>query len=245
LYFFDSSYRPVPLQMQYLGITEKNAFKRFQLMNELCYERALGQRKQANQMLIFDHSRAECGKTAIALRDLAMQRDELSHFVRDGTASQEILREEVEYVKNNDLKEVLQYGFAVHHAGMERADRETVEALFDGRHVGVLCCTATLAWGVNLPAHAVIIKGTQVYDPAKGKWAELSPLDVLQMLGRAGRPQYDTEGEGIIMTHHSELQYYLSLTNLQLPVESQFIKSLPNHLNAEVVLGNVQSIRKP
>jgi pre-mRNA-splicing helicase BRR2 len=64
------------------------------------------------------------------------------------------------------------------------------------------------------------------------------------MLGRAGRPQYDTEGEGIILTRHSELQYYLSLTNLQLPVESQLIKTLPDHLNAEVVLGTVQSIEE-
>lgn len=62
------------------------------------------------------------------------------------------------------------------------------------------------------------------------------------MLGRAGRPQYDSEGEGIILTQHSELQYYLSLTNLQLPVESQFIKSLPDHMNAEIVLGTIQSI---
>ena len=42
-----------------------------------------------------------------------------------------------------------------------------------------------------------------------------------QMLGRAGRPQYDTKGEGILITNHSELQYYLSLLNQQLPVESQ------------------------
>jgi pre-mRNA-splicing helicase BRR2 len=62
------------------------------------------------------------------------------------------------------------------------------------------------------------------------------------MLGRAGRPQYDSEGEGIVMTQHSELQYYLSLTNLQLPVESQLIKTLPDHLNAEIVLGTVQTI---
>lgn len=60
--------------------------------------------------------------------------------------------------------------------------------------------TATLAWGVNLPAHTVIIKGTQVYNPAKGNWQELSPLDVMQMFGRAGRPQYDTQGMGIIIT---------------------------------------------
>jgi pre-mRNA-splicing helicase BRR2 len=242
MFFFDHSYRPVPLQMQYLGITERNAFKRFRLQNEICYEKAIGQRKNGNQMLIFVHSRAETGKTAKALRDIAMEKDELSLFVREGGATKEILREEVATVKNVDLKDVLSYGFAIHHAGMARADRELVEDLFADGHIGVLCCTATLAWGVNLPAHAVIIKGTQIYDPSKGRWAELSPLDVLQMLGRAGRPQYDTEGEGIIMTAHSELQYYLSLTNLQLPVESQMIKTLPDHLNAEIVLGTVQTI---
>ena len=242
LFFFDHSYRPVPLQMQYVGITEKNAFKRMQLQNEICYEKALTQRRQGNQLLIFVHSRAETGKTAKAIRDLALDRDELANFVRDGGATQEILREESVSVKNADLKEVLQYGFAIHHAGMAREDRELVEDLFADRHIAVLCTTATLAWGVNLPAHAVIIKGTEIYDPAKGRWAELSPLDVLQMLGRAGRPQYDSEGEGIIMTKHSELQYYLSLTNLQLPVESQLIKTLPDHLNAEIVLGTIQSV---
>lgn len=66
----------------------------------------------------------------------------------------------------------------------------------------MLVSTATLAWGVNLPAHTVIIKGTQIYSPEKGKWVELSPQDVLQMMGRAGRPQYDTVGEGIILTNH-------------------------------------------
>ncbi|GMI24993.1 hypothetical protein TrRE_jg10098, partial [Triparma retinervis] len=94
------------------------------------------------------------------------------------------------------------------------------------------------------PAHSVIIKGTQMYNPEKGRWVELSPLDIMQMLGRAGRPQFDSEGEGIIITNHSELQYYLSLMNLQLPVESQLIKVLPNHLNAEIVLGSVQSIEE-
>jgi pre-mRNA-splicing helicase BRR2 len=244
LFFFDHSYRPVPLQMQYIGITERNAFKRFQLQNEICYEKAIDQRRERYQLLIFVHSRAECGKTAKALRDLAIERDELSLFLREGSASQEILREESMNVKNGDLKDVLSNGFAIHHAGMVQEDRELVEDLFADRHVSVLCCTATLAWGVNLPAHAVIIRGTQIYDPSKGRWAELSPLDVLQMLGRAGRPQYDSQGEGIILTQHSQLQYYLSLTNLQLPVESQLIKTLPDHLNAEVVLGSVQSINE-
>jgi len=100
---------------------------------------------------------------------------------------------------------------------MSREDRTLVEDLFAEGHVQVLVCIATLAWGVNLPAHTVIIKGTQIYNPEKGRWVELSSQDVLQMLGRAGRPQYDTFGEGGIITNHGELQYYLSLLNHQLP----------------------------
>lgn len=242
LFFFDHSYRPVPLEMQYLGITERSAFRRIQLQNEICYEKSVAQRKEGYQLLIFVHSRAECGKAARALRDMAKENDETSLFVRDGSGTQEILREEAELAKHADLKEVLPHGFGIHHAGMSKTDRELVEELFLARHIAVLCCTATLAWGVNLPAHAVIIRGTQIYNPSKGRWAELSPLDILQMLGRAGRPQYDEFGEGIILTQHSQLQYYLSLTNLQMPVESQLIKSLPDHLNAEIVSGTIQSI---
>nr|XP_049704306.1 putative U5 small nuclear ribonucleoprotein 200 kDa helicase isoform X2 [Helicoverpa armigera] len=126
---------------------------------------------------------------------------------------------------------------------MSRVDRTLVEDLFADRHIQVLVSTATLAWGVNLPAHTVIVKGTQVYSAERGRWAELGALDVLQMLGRAGRPQYDTKGEGILITNHSELQYYLSLLNQQLPIESQLVSKLPDMLNAEIVLGSVQSVR--
>lgn len=80
----------------------------------------------------------------------------------------------------------------------------------------------------------------QVYNPVKGAWGELSPQDVMQMMGRAGRPQFDSFGEGIIITGAQELQFYLSLFNSQLPIESQFIKALADNLNAEIVLGTVQ-----
>lgn len=70
-------------------------------------------------------------------------------------------------------------------------------------------------------------------------WAAVSD----QMLGRAGRPQYDTKGEGILITSHGELQYYLSLLNQQLPIESQMVSKLPDMLNAEIVLGNVQNAK--
>jgi hypothetical protein len=62
---------------------------------------------------------------------------------------------------------LLPYGFGIHHAGMNRVDRTLVEELFAGGHLKVLVSTATLAWGVNLPAHTVIIKGTQIYNAEK------------------------------------------------------------------------------
>lgn len=112
-----------------------------------------------------------------------------------------------------------------------------------------------------------------MYSPEKGRWTELGALDILQvcimstrtlcfdklngprvttwlplnfvmqMLGRAGRPQYDSKGEGILITSHGELQYYLSLLNQQLPIESQMVAKLPDMLNAEIVLGNVQNAK--
>lgn len=241
LFYFDNSFRPVPLEQQYIGITEKKAVKRFQLMNELLYEKTLEHAGQ-NQLLIFVHSRKETGKTARALRDMCLENDTLGLFLKENSASTEVLRSEAEQVKNLELKDLLTYGFAIHHAGMTRVDRTLVEDLFADRHIQVLVSTATLAWGVNLPAHTVIIKGTQVYNPEKGRWVELGALDVMQMLGRAGRPQYDTMGEGILITQHSELQYYLSLLNQQLPIESQLISKLPELLNAEIVLGNIQNV---
>lgn len=243
LFYFDNSYRPCPLAQQYIGITVRKPLQRMQLMNEICYEKVMAAAGK-HQVLIFVHSRKETAKTAKAIRDTALANDTVSRFLKNESASQEILGTHAELVKNNDLKDLLPYGFAIHHAGMARVDRELVEELFADKHIQVLVSTATLAWGVNLPAHTVIIKGTQIYNPEKGAWTELSPLDVMQMLGRAGRPQYDTHGEGIILTGHSELQFYLSLMNQQLPIESQFISKLADQLNAEIVLGTIQNARE-
>lgn len=47
--------------------------------------------------------------------------------------------------------------------------------------------TSTLSVGVNLPAHLVIVKATHTY--IMGMAHECSDLQLLQMMGRAGRPQ--------------------------------------------------------
>ncbi|KAK8162999.1 Sec63 Brl domain-containing protein [Phyllosticta citrichinensis] len=242
LFHFDGSFRPCPLKQEFIGVTDKKAIKQLKIMNDVCYNKVLEQvGQQDNQMLIFVHSRKETAKTAKYIRDKALELETIGQVIRSDAASREILRTEADGVQNSDLKDLMPYGFGIHHAGMSRADRTSVEDLFADGSLRVLVCTATLAWGVNLPAHTVIIKGTQIYSPEKGSWVELSPQDVLQMLGRAGRPQYDTYGEGIIITTQTELQYYLSLMNQQLPIESQFMSRLSDNLNAEIVLGNVRS----
>ncbi len=243
LFYFDSSYRPCGLQQQFIGVTEKKAIKRYQVMNEVCYEKILDQvsKPEKDQTIVFVHSRKETAKTARFVRDLAIEKETITQFVKPEGAVRLVLEEQAQTVSDPNLRDLLPFGFAIHHAGMTREDRTLVEDLFNEKAIQVLVSTATLAWGVNLPAHTVIIKGTQIYNPEKGRWVELSSQDVLQMLGRAGRPQYDTFGEGIIITNHSELQYYLSLLNQQLPIESQFVSKLADNLNAEIVLGTIRN----
>jgi replicative superfamily II helicase len=113
----------------------------------------------------------------------------LAVFDATQTEKFEKYRKAVSRSKNKELREMFPFGFGMHHAGMLRSDRTLTEQMFADGVIKVLCCTATLAWGVNLPAYAVVIKGTQVYDAQKGSFVDLSILDVLQIFGRAGRPQ--------------------------------------------------------
>lgn len=39
LFYFDNSYRPCPLAQQYIGVVVKKPLQRFQLMNEICYQK--------------------------------------------------------------------------------------------------------------------------------------------------------------------------------------------------------------
>ena len=107
---------------------------------------------------------------------------------------------------------------------MVRADRNIVERLFRSGEIKMLVATATLAWGVNLPAYAVIIKGTDIYDPNLTDSRDLSILDVQQMFGRAGRPQYDTNGEAVLMTDHSKVSHYIGALTNSSPIDSKFLK---------------------
>lgn len=125
---------------------------------------------------------------------------------------------------------------------MLRKDRNLVEKMFAAGHVKVLCSTATLAWGVNLPAYGVIIKGTKVYDSNAGGYRDVGIFDVQQIFGRAGRPQFDVEGEGIILTQHKQMDEYVKMMSNRQAVESHLIDGLDDCINAEIAAGAITTV---
>ena len=50
----------------------------------------------------------------------------------------------------------------------------------------VLVATSTVAWGVNFPAHLVVVNGTEFFDGKQKRYVDMPITDVLQMIGRAG-----------------------------------------------------------
>jgi len=244
LFYFDSSYRPVPLETCFVGVMGSNINKVKASMNEICYKKVLDRVKQGYQVMVFVHSRKDTAKTARTLLELAERDNTTGVFDVSEHAQYDMQHRVVEKSKNKELRELFVGGFGVHHAGMLRSDRNLTEKLFAMGLIKVLFCTATLAWGVNLPAHSVVIKGTQIYDAKQGKFVELSILDVMQIFGRAGRPQFDSSGEGIILTTHDKLAHYMQLMHAALPIESTLQQALTDHLNAEVVLGSVRTLKE-
>ena len=93
-----------------------------------------------------------------------------------------------EFIKDENLRHTIQFGVGMHHAGLTESDRKIVEELFVKKKIQVLVTTSTLAWGVNFPARLVIVKGTEFYDAALKRYVDFPLTDLLQMIGRAGRP---------------------------------------------------------
>ncbi|XP_009952005.1 PREDICTED: probable ATP-dependent DNA helicase HFM1, partial [Leptosomus discolor] len=143
-------------------------------------------------------------------------------------------------LKDSKLRDLLMYGVAYHHAGMEVSDRRIIEGAFTVGDLPVLFTTSTLAMGVNLPAHLVVIKSTMHY--VGGVFQEYSETDILQMIGRAGRPQFDTTATAVIMTRWSTRERYIQMLNGSDIIESSLHRHLVEHLNAEIVLHTVTDV---
>lgn len=243
LFYFDASFRPVPLEQHFIGVKGKAGSKQSrENIDEVAFEKVRDMLELDHQIMVFVHSRKDTFNTSKMLYEKAIDQVCTDLFDPSGHPHYELAVKEMKSSRGRELRELLPKGIGIHHAGMARSDRNMIERLFADGVLKVLVCTATLAWGVNLPAAAVIIKGTQVYSAQDGKFVDLGILDVLQIFGRAGRPQFQDTGIGMICTTLDKLPHYLSAVTQQQPIESQFSKKLVDNLNAEISLGTVTSI---
>ncbi len=102
------------------------------------------------------------------------------------------------------LKQILQRGLGVHHAGVLPRYRRIVETLFQEKLLSFCVCTETLAAGINLPARSVVLPTILKGPP--GKMKVIEPSSAHQMFGRAGRPQYDDCGYVYVLPHEDDVK---------------------------------------
>ena len=101
------------------------------------------------------------------------------------------------------LAECIEKGVAFHHSGLASKQREIIEDSFRKGLLKIIVATPTLAYGLNLPAFRVIVKGLRRYNPRWGM--QLIPtLEYLQYSGRSGRPGLTEWGESIIVSNESK-----------------------------------------
>jgi replicative superfamily II helicase len=136
--------------------------------------------------LIFCFNREQCWTVAELLKG--------KHVV--DTAQQKLLSQAMEahdwLGSGAKLKQLLQCGVGVHHAGVLPKYRRIIEQFFQEKLLSVCVCTETLAAGINLPARSVVLPTLMKGPPGKMKLIE--PSSAHQMFGRAGRPQFDDRG---------------------------------------------------
>ena len=94
--------------------------------------------------------------------------------------------------------ELVKQGVAFHHAGLGKKSQDIIVDEFRKKNIRLIASTPTLAVGVNLPARRVVIASLSRYINGKGN-RPIGVGEYKQMAGRAGRPQYDTYGEAIIV----------------------------------------------
>lgn len=199
---------------------------------------AIRQHAPCSPSLVFVSSRRQTRLTALDLIAYLAAEDDPKQWLH-------MLEDEMDNIlvniKDLNLKLTLAFGIGLHHAGLQDRDRRTVEELFVNNKIQVLITTATLAWGVNFPAHLVVIKGTEYYDGKAKRYVDMPITDVLQMMGRAGRPQFDDSGVAVVLVHDIKKNFYKKFLYEPFPVESSLLEVLPDHINAEIVAGTIKN----
>ena len=234
---FGEEYRPVELESGVRTYTHgENAFadkyRRLYRALDLAEEHI----RHDGQALVFVASRQDTVHAAEKARDELASQD-----VPIGARGNYDFHTETQVLENQTLRNSALDGVAFHHAGLSKSDKDHVEEWFRQGKIQLLFSTSTLAWGVNLPARCVVIRDTKYHDPLEGE-VDMSPLDVLQMLGRAGRPGYDDAGYAHVVCDASDADKYRRLLRDGKAIESHLTADLDTHLNAEIAMGTIRDV---
>ncbi|HLD88740.1 MAG TPA: helicase-related protein [Candidatus Nanoarchaeia archaeon] len=149
------------------------------------------------QALVFVNSKRSAEKTA---EDIAkfVSKNKQADSEHLGELSEKVLKALSNPTKQCErLARCIKQGVAFHHAGLVSKQRELVEDNFRNGNIKFICCTPTLAAGLDLPAFRAVIKDLKRYGRNGMEW--IAVLEYLQMAGRAGRPKFDSLGESIII----------------------------------------------
>ncbi|KAI1211201.1 P-loop containing nucleoside triphosphate hydrolase protein [Annulohypoxylon truncatum] len=230
---FGEELRPVKLQRYVYGYDAHQNDFTFDKSLDNKLIGLLAKHSEKKPIMIFCFTRKSCESTA---RKLAEWWSECSTNDKAWPAPTERVP-----VVNRELQEIIRFGVAFHHAGLDASDRSAVAQNFLDGQIRVICCTSTLAVGVNLPCHTVVLKGTTGYSDDKPQ--EYSDLEIMQMLGRAGRPQFDDSAVAIIMTKKANVIRYKKMISGDETLESTLHRNLVEHLNSEISLGTIQDVQ--
>ena len=150
--------------------------------------------------IIFTFGRERCFERARLLKSC-------SRFTSEEERAQIVaLAEPVLFQRGlgKELTSLLLHGIGVHHAGVLPRYKQLVERLALDKLVKFVVSTETIAAGINLPARTVIFPELKKH--IQGKTRLLSSAELHQMAGRAGRPQFDTEGLAIVLAPEEVVQ---------------------------------------
>lgn len=238
---FGEEMRPVKLTTKVFGYAPARNDFLFERRLQSFIFNILMQHSRGKSALVFCSTRKGAQEAAQCLSQTAESLGYSNPFMKS-MQQYEHLKEASLICSDKQLQACIAHGVGFHNGGLCLNDRSLVEGLFLKGDLQILCTTNTLAHGINLPAHTVVIKSTQFFNKVKGLYVEYERSMVLQMCGRAGRPPFDDTGTIIIMTRRETVHLYENLLNGCEMVESQLLPCAVEHLNAEIVQLTVSDI---
>ncbi|MCK5290716.1 MAG: DEAD/DEAH box helicase [Thermoplasmata archaeon] len=155
--------------------------------------------KEGGQCIVFVNTRRSAESTAMRLKRYTQSVQTPEEMKETAALAKKVVRRQDEPTSiGSRLAQCVEDGAAFHHAGLTNEQRKTIEANFKKGLIKVVTATPTLAAGINLPARRVIIRDIRRYDGNFGN-IPIPVLEIKQMAGRAGRPQFDKEGEAVLI----------------------------------------------